>query len=115
MYSYDDDYSRPISRYTHVQLHDLILKVNKSIERLGSPWILRPRPNSLTTSIQTQNIESGREIYLIEDCSVDDAYNYVQGYGDALINLQIDEVKVVFEPSLGVAQTNNRKKILGIF
>ncbi|NTE00476.1 hypothetical protein G6M26_23295 [Agrobacterium tumefaciens] len=115
MYSYEDDYTRPISRHTHVQLHDLIQKVNKSFGRLGSPWILCPRPNSLTTSIQTKNVETGQEIYLIEDCSVDDAYKYVQGYHDALINLHIDGVKVVFESPKVVLDNIKRKKILGVF
>lgn len=57
-----DDFARPISRHTHIQLQDLLNKVNKSFERLSCPWILCPKPKGLTTSIMTKNLSTGQEI-----------------------------------------------------
>ncbi len=110
-----DDFARPISRHTHIQLQDLLDKVNKSFKRLSSPWILHPKPKGLTTSILTKNLLTQQEIYLIQHCSVDEAYSYISGYNDALIHLQIDGVNIKFHPPIVVPTIIKRKKILGLF
>lgn len=115
MYHDDYDGDRRISRFTHIQLHDLIEKVNLNLKRLGSQWILRPRPNGLSTSICTKNLLTDQNIPLLEHCTVDYGYAYVSGYGDALINLQIDGIDVVCTTPLVDAVPIPRKKVLGIF
>ena len=118
MILYSDDSVRSVSqrmRYTQINLYDFSLIVNKQLLGVGSEWILYPRPNGIFTSIWTKNIKTEQAIPLLQDCSTDEGYTYLQGYCAALTNLKIDEINLVFDNSLDIPEPVKRKKVFGIF